>query len=67
MKWPFCVHRWEAIGAQKMEYNFFNKRTGATVGIGNPTTELLERCTVCGTHRTKSLAGHWTLEQLKAA
>jgi hypothetical protein len=66
MKWPWCSHRWEQIGVQPLEFVIFSKKTGQHIQSGNPSTVILERCTICKTNRTREIKGHWTLEQLKA-
>jgi len=61
MLW-FHQHQWRLQGASEMVFTTF-RSNGAQVGGTSPITELLEVC-ACGASRTRTLAGHWTMEQL---
>jgi hypothetical protein len=60
-----CDHTWKVTAAHQMM--LVHTIHGVTIGEpddGQPVTEVLSRCTVCGETVTEELSGHWTYEQL---
>jgi hypothetical protein len=64
MKW-FHFHKWVVTGVDQMGWVTYSINTRQPFGVPSPITEILYQCEVCHTHRTITLRGHWTLDQLK--
>ena len=65
--WHFLHCKWEPVAVQPMNlvsrdiYDWSELDTEHP----EPVTEVLERCTVCGDIKTRTLSGRWTLAQVK--
>lgn len=53
-------HRWVAVSSGNYKATWAWSRDGG----GTDLTLVLYRCTKCGAHKTESLTGLWTTEQL---
>jgi hypothetical protein len=60
------LHKWKSIAVNKGYEEHFDTFTHFKVGSDSPYTEILQRCEKCEALRTKTLEGHWTLEQINA-
>lgn len=58
------THKWTPISAQELVIVHYTARV-IKLDTEEPITEILLKCSICGDVKTKTISGHWTIEEIK--